>query len=138
MALERGLLERLRNPEPESSRSTRENPRLMTEAVIAHLRQMLNSRQGIAPACMDYGMPDLCDLVYTFPQAASDLRKAIKAGLEKYEPRLRRVVVSQVESAEEPLTLRFEIRGELATDEGRTPIWIQTRIDEFGSMDVKG
>jgi type VI secretion system protein len=138
MALERGLLDRLRNPEPESARTTRENPRLVTEAVLAHLRQLLNSRQGLAPACMDYGMPDLCDLVYTFPQAASDLRKAIKASLEKYEPRLRRVVVSQAENTEEPLTLRFEIRAELATEEGRTPIWIQTRIDEFGGIEVKG
>jgi type VI secretion system protein len=110
----------------------------VTEAVLAHLRQLLNSRQGLAPACMDYGMPDLCDLVYTFPQAASDLRKAIKASLEKYEPRLRRVVVSQAENTEEPLTLRFEIRAELATEEGRTPIWIQTRIDEFGGIEVKG
>jgi type VI secretion system protein len=138
MALERGLLERLRNPEPESARTTRENPRLLSEAVLAHLRQMLNTRQGIAPACLDYGMPDLCDLVYTFPQAASDLRKAIKSAIEKYEPRLRRVVVSQVESAEEPLTLRFEIRGELATEEGRNSIWIQTMIDEFGGIEVKG
>src|SRR6185503_3369316 len=97
---------------------------------------LLNSRQGIAPACMDYGMPDLCDLVYSFPQAGGDLRKAIKAGIEKFEPRLRKVVVSQSES-EEPLTLRYEIRGELATEEGKTPIWIHTQIDEFGNIEVK-
>jgi type VI secretion system protein len=102
------------------------------------MRQLLNSRQGLAPACMDYGMPDLCDLVYSFPQAAGDLRKAIKASLEKYEPRLRRIVVTQVENVEEPLTLRYEIKGELATEEGRAPIWIQTTIDEFGGIQVKG
>lgn len=109
----------------------------MTEAVLEHVRQLLNSRQGLAPACMDYGMPDLCDLVYSFPQAAGDLRKAIKASLEKYEPRLRRVIVNQAESAEEPLTLRYEIRAELVTEEGKTPIWIQTKIDEFGGIEVK-
>lgn len=137
MANERGLLERLRNPEPESIRTTRENPRLMTEAVLAHVRQLLNSRQGLAPACIDYGMPDLCDMVYSFPAAAGDLRKAIKASLEKYEPRLRKVIVSQADSSEEPLTLRYEIKAELATEEGKTPIWIQTRIDEFGNIEVK-
>ena len=136
MAQERGLLERLRNPEPESVRTTRENPRLLTESVLEHLRSLLNSRQGIAPACMDYGMPDLCDLVYSFPQAGGDLRKAIKSGIEKFEPRLRRVVVTQSES-EEPLTLRYEIRGEIVTEEGKTPIWIQTQIDEFGNIEVK-
>ena len=83
------------------------------------------------------GMPDLCDMVYAFPQAASDLRKAIKASLERYEPRLRKVIVSQADSSEEPLTLRYEIRAELATEEGKTPIWIQTRIDEFGNIEVK-
>lgn len=136
MAQERGLLERLRNPEPESVRTTRENPRLLTEAVLDHLRHLLNSRQGIAPACMDYGMPDLCDLVYSFPQAGGDLRKAIKAGIEKFEPRLRKVVVNQSDS-DEPLTLRYEIRGELATEEGKTSIWIHTQIDEFGNIEVK-
>lgn len=137
MANERGLLERLRNPEPESARSTRENPRLVTEAVLAHVRQLLNSRQGLAPACLDYGMPDLCDLVYSFPQASGDLRKAIKSGIEKYEPRLRRVIVTQADSADEPLTLRYEIRADLITEEGKTPIWIQTKVDEFGGIEVK-
>lgn len=137
MAHERGLLERLRNPEPESARSTRENPRLVTEAVLQHVRRLLNTRQGLAAACLDYGMPDLCDLVYSFPQAAGDLRKAIKAGLEKYEPRLRKVVVTPVDNVEEPLTLRYEIRAEIVTEEGRTPVWIQTTVDEFGGVEVR-
>jgi type VI secretion system protein len=138
MARERSLLERFREPEVESSRTIHENTNRLAESVMANLRRLLNSRQGIAPTQADYGIPDLCDVVHSFPDAIGGMRKAIKACIEKYEPRLRRVNVKHVESPDEVLALRFEITGELVTEEDKASVWFETRIDRSGEVQVKG
>jgi type VI secretion system protein len=138
MSRERSLLDRLRNPVPESQRTIRQDPRRLQESVLQNLRRLLNSRQNVAPACMGYGLPDMCDMVYNFPGAALDMRKAIKLAIETYEPRLRRVSVKQVESPDDPLLLNYEITGELVLEEGKASVWMQTRIDPAGDVDVKG
>jgi len=137
MARERSLLDRLRSPEPESSRTIHEDPRRLSESVIQNLRRLLNSRHGIVPTQLDYGIPDLCDVIHNFPDAIQGMRRAIKTTIEKYEPRLRRVSVKHLESADDPLALRYEITAELITEEGKSSIWIQTRIDRSGEVDVR-
>lgn len=138
MPRERSLLERLRDPEPGAARTIHENTGRLAESVIANLRRLLNSRQGIAPIQADYGIPDLCDVIHNFPEATAGMRKAIKAAIEKYEPRLKRVTVKHVEAPDDVFALRFEITAELVTEEERASIWIETRIDSTGEVDVKG
>lgn len=138
MARERSLLDRLRDPEPESGRTIHENTARLTESVIANLRRLLNSRQGIAPTQPDYGIPDLCDMVHDFPDALAGMRKAIKNSIEKYEPRLRRVNVKHVVAADDPFGLAFEITAELVTEEEKASVWIETRVDRSGYVRVRG
>lgn len=138
MARERSLLDRLRDPEPESTRTIHQDTRRLAQSVMENLRRLLNSRQGIVPTQPDYGIPDLVDVIHNFPDAIQGMRKGIKATIEKYEPRLRRVNVKHVESADDPLALRYEITAELVTDEEKASVWIQTRIDGSGEVEVKG
>lgn len=138
MAHERNLLDRLRDPQPESGRSIHQDPRRLTQSVLENLRRLLNTRQGIVPTQLDYGIPDLVDALYNFPETIVNMRRAIKATIEKYEPRLRRVNVKHVETPDDPLALRYEITAELVTEEGKSSVWIQTRMDGSGEVDVKG
>jgi type VI secretion system protein len=138
MARERSLLDRLREPEPETARTLRQDTRRLADSVMENLRNVLNSRQGIAPIAADYGIPDLVDVLHNFPDAISGMRKAIKTAIERYEPRLRRVNVRHVENPGDPLALRYEITAELVTEEERASVRFQTRIDGNGEVDVKG
>jgi len=137
MARERSLLERLRDPEPESARTLRQNTDRLVQSVLANLGRLLNARHGITPIQADYGIPDLCEVVHNFPDAIGEMRKAIKASIEKYEPRLRRVNVKHVTAPDDPFALRFEITAELATSEEKASVWIETRIDGSGQVDLK-
>ena len=137
MPRERSLLERLRQPEDERDRSIHENTGRLVESVLANLRRILNSRHGIAPIAADYGIPDLSDVIHNFPEATGRLRLAIKATVEKYEPRLRRVTVRSVETPDEPLVLRFEITAELVSEERGSTIWFETRIDPSGEVRLR-
>jgi type VI secretion system protein len=138
MARERSFLERLRAPEPEAARTITENTGRLAQSVLDNLRRLLNSRQGIAPTQLGYGIPDLCDVVHDFPDAVGDMRKAIKLSIERFEPRLRKVSVKHVEQEGDPLALHFEITAELVTQEKKASIWIETRVDNAGMVEVKG
>jgi type VI secretion system protein len=138
MPRERSLLERLRDPEPDAARTIHENTSRLAESVLGNLRRLLNSRHGVAATLPDYGIPDLCDLVHSFPEAAGAMRKALKSTIEKYEPRLRKVNLKAVEHPDDPLALHFEITAELVTEEERTSVWIETRIDGHGGVEIRG
>jgi type VI secretion system protein len=134
---DRSFLERLGNPEADRSRTLHENTNRLVESVLANLRHLLNSRHGIAPIQDDYGIPDLSDLLHSFPEANARMRTAVKAAIEKYEPRLRRVSVKQTNDPEDIFTLRMEITAELVTEGTKTPVWFETRIDPSGEVLVK-
>ncbi len=138
MPRDRSLFERLRDPGAEGSRTIHENTSRLAESVLSNLRNLLNSRRGIAPAQPGYGIPDMVDLTASFPEGVTGMRRAIKETIETYEPRLRRVNVKYVETDDDPLALRFEITAELATADERASVWFETRIDASGEVDVKG
>ncbi len=137
MPRERSLLERLRRSEEELGRSIHEDPARRVESVLGNLRRVLNSRHGISPIASEYGIPDLSDVIHSFPEATAKLRAAIQTAIERYEPRLRRVRVRTVEMPDDPLSLRFEITAELVTDDAKSSIWFETRIDSHGEVSVR-
>lgn len=137
MPRERSLLERLRHAEEELGRSIHEDTARRVESVLANLRRVLNSRHGVTPIAADYGIPDLSDVIHSFPEATARLRVAIQAAIETYEPRLRRVRVRAVETPDDPLSVRFEITAELATEDDRSSVWFETRIDSHGEVSVR-
>ena len=138
MSRERTLLERLANPRAEEARSAEANPAALTASVVGHLRQLLNSRQGNAPAQDDYGLPDISEMVHSFPASASGLQRAIKAIIEKYEPRLTGVNVMLVESEDDVLCLRFQITAQIVSpsEKRRRPIYVDTVVESSGRISV--
>ncbi len=137
MPRERSLLERLREPEADRGRTIHENTGRLADSVLANLRRLLNSRHGIAPIRDDYGIPDLSDLVHNFPEASARMRASIKAAIERYEPRLRRVTVKQVNDPDDVLSLRLEITAELVTSDEKASVWFETRIDPNGEVRLR-
>jgi type VI secretion system protein len=136
MPRERSLLERLQEPD-QAGRTIHADARLRADSVLANLRHLLNSRHGVTPIRSDYGIPDLTEVVHNFPEAIGQMRAAIRAAIEKYEPRLRRVSVRHVDSPDDPLALRFEITAELVSSDERTSVWFETRIDPNGEVKLK-
>jgi type VI secretion system protein len=134
---ERSLLERLRDPKADEGRRASDDLDALEASILAHLRRMLNSRQGHALVALDYGMPDLSEALRTYPSSLSTVEQAVRASIEKYEPRLRDVSVRFVDSEEDILTLSFEIRGRLARDR-KLGLQVTTRIGPDGGIELVG
>ena len=124
----RGLLDRIgRGARPRAT----VNP---STAVGNHLRALLNTRQGSAPAVPGYGMVDFTDLMHTFPKGIPTLAAAIRATILEYEPRLKNVSVRHIPD-ESPWLLKFEIVGQLA-DGSRTTLKFRTEVSPSGQVNV--
>jgi type VI secretion system protein len=123
----RGLLSRIGKGD---ASSRHDDP---SDAILEHLRILLNTRRGEAPTVPDYGVPDMTDLVHTLPSGTSGLSKALRDTILTYEPRLKNVNVRNIPS-DEPLVLRFEITARLVED--NTVLKLQTRVRAGGKIEV--
>lgn len=103
------------------------------QAIVEHLRYLLNVRRGDAVTAPDYGIEDLSDLTNSFPEAAELWKTSIRAAIEKYEPRLCAVRV-RPRPTEDPLVIGFEISARLSRDDG--PLTFQTEVGPTGRFKV--
>lgn len=99
------------------------------EDVLLHLRQMTATRFGSAPCSTTLGLPDLTDIFHGGGDAPVFLARSLQRAIQTYEPRLANVQVSHLPSDPNDPLLRFEIRGQLLADGGRTQVLFETRID---------
>ena len=67
------------------------------ESVREYLAWILGSRRGDAPACGDFGIPDLSRVIAGLPKMESEFSKAIEECIRKYEPRISSVRVRLVD-----------------------------------------
>ena len=123
----RGLLSRIGTAGPSSRH---DDP---SDAILEHLRVLLNTRRGEAPTVPDYGVPDITDLIHTLPSGIPGLTRALRDTILTYEPRLKNVNVRHVPS-DEPLILRFEITARLVED--NRVLKLQTRVRAGGKIEV--
>lgn len=138
MLLNRRLLERLADPRQDSVRNTRPSETQAVASILAHLGKMLNTRRGNAPVAPDYGIPDMADLLHSFPDSIRFLEQAIRTTIETYEPRLSSVRVKYSGPGDDVLRLHFDVTAVLApTDSGRG-ISFSTEIDDNGEVVVRG
>lgn len=79
----------------------------------------------------EYGLIDFTDVMHNFPNAVQVLRREIKTTIAEFEPRLSRVEVIPMPSAN-PLMLAFEIRARL-TDGGQS-LRIRTNVNSGGRI----
>ncbi len=134
MFRERSILERLADPRPEAPRTTQQNERQVVASVLEHLGKMLNTRRGNAPVASDYGIPDIVDLVHSFPEAIRIMEQAIRSTIEKYEPRLTEVRVRHSAAEDEVFSLHFEVTAVLGSG---SPVWFETKVDSSGEVRVR-
>ncbi len=133
---EERLLRRIRTLKKEPHRTAREEPHRVVQSVMEHLQRLLNSRQGNVPIAEDYGVPDLTDVAYTYPDSVREVERALRNTIQRYEPRLRNVRVSSLPPDESsPLNLRFEVKARLAQGDER--IFFETLIDPEGKVQVR-
>ncbi len=136
MAEER-LLERIRTWKNEPNRRSRGEPRRQIDSIVAHLRRILNTRQGNVPIADAYGVPDLTDFMLSYPESVTGIEKSIRQAIEEYEPRLTSVRVQFIHQQEDVLCLRFQIMAQLTVESDRK-VLIETIVDSDGKVNLRG
>jgi type VI secretion system protein len=108
----------------------------LESAVLTHLANMLNTRQGSSLTCPDYGIVDLSEIVHDFPDAIGIMQRAIKNSIVTYEPRLKNVQVRHIKNeATHQMILEFEITAQLQLPDGRKqPLRFATSVDDAGNV----
>jgi type VI secretion system protein len=106
-------------------------------SVLANLGDVLNSRAGCAETRPDLGVPDFNDLVGQFPDAIHIIARAVKAQIERFEPRLNAVSVRHVEDPDNPLNLVFEIHAALRLGEESSRLTFETVLGDDGFLKVR-
>jgi type VI secretion system protein len=137
VARETSLLERIRHPEREDRRSIEPDFNQLAQSVLRNLERLLNSRHGAAPACMEYGIPSLEDVIHGGTESLRELTVDIKRTIETYEPRLRAVRVRLLPRGEEGLLLRYDITAELLSGGRRSRVHFESRVESSGRMSVR-
>lgn len=130
------LMERIRSWKADPARRGRADTRRQIDSVVAHLKKILNTRQGSVPIAGDYGIPDMTNYMQNYPDSVVDIKEGIRHAIATYEPRLNHVEVSSIPQEEADICLRFQITAQLATDSGRN-VKIETIVDSEGKFSVK-
>jgi len=142
MGRERTLLDRLSEPADHArgvrGDTTAEDLEGLMESVRQNLGRLLNSRQGISEAQPDYGLPAMTDLTAGAEDYISKLQDAIRATIEKYEPRLRRVRVAIQQEASTQQTLVFRVDAMMVARSGEHRVWYETSVRATGQFEVEG
>ena len=137
MAIQRSLLERLRNPGPAGQRRLHTSTSEVFGSILANLRDVLNTNQGNCLTDARYGLPHMSTIRGSMPWSMAGLMAAIRATIELYEPRLSNVRVRHAPGSDRGMVLRFEISGLVEDEDGRTAVRFETCADEEGRMTVK-
>jgi type VI secretion system protein len=135
--MEDRLLERILVWKNEPSRRDRVDDRRKIDSILAHLTRLLNTRQGNVPISERYGIPDLTDLMISYPESVMEIERAIQSAIETYEPRLRFVKIALIPQEDDLLRLRFQIIARLDTHPGKD-IFIETLVDPDGRIRING
>jgi type VI secretion system protein len=109
-------------------------------AVSQHIARMLNTRQGSCLTCPDYGLIEVSEVLYDFPDAVGIMQRAIKNSIQTYEPRLKNVQVRHLKNdyAHE-MMLIFEITAQLQLPDGRRQsLRFATNVDPSGNVKMGG
>ncbi len=118
--------------------TAKEDMDALVESVRRHLGRLLNSRQGMSEAAPDYGLPAMSDLVAGRDQYVQMVQDAIRTTIERYEPRLRRVRVTQQAEESKPQTLMFRVDAVLVSASGEHRVWYETAFSPKGELEVLG
>lgn len=137
MAAQRSLLERLRHPDPPGRRRLRVPAAEVQQSILENLQRVLNTCQGNCLTDPGYGLPHLTAVRNLIPASLSGLEAAIRATIERNEPRLRNIRVRHNPTDDHGFELRFEIYGVIDDEQERIPVRFETYADEDGRVIVR-
>ena len=137
MSGNRGLFDRLREPDRAGSRTVHERTDRIQESILRHLQRLLNPRHGDSAAVPEFGIPALTDVDYA--GRAEEMRRAIEQSIRAFEPRLSSVRVRWREGdGFDVLKIRFEITARLVTNDEKVGVHFSTVADANGQWKVAG
>jgi len=125
-----GLLRRITSQVPTGGRE----PTNALGTIAEHLRVLLNARQGDAATVPSYGLVDFTQLVHS-AQSAQAIGASIRATILEFEPRLKNVVVRNVDQGD-GLVLKFEITAALADKSSREVLRFKTQVFPGGRIEL--
>jgi len=132
------LLERLDRAAREGGvRTVKEDRGAVMRSVLRNLQRILNTRQGSAAAQADLGIPSPHELMRGYPATTETALKAVKACIQRYEPRLVNVVVTVDKAEEERMAIGFTVSAQLAGGDRRDPVSFHTSITPDGRMRLR-
>jgi type VI secretion system protein len=132
------LLERLSKPKAENLRTITDNPQERQRSILQNLQRILNTRTGHALAQMDLGTPSPGELALASSDGIGGALRMMRQAIEKYEPRLRSVEITQIQLQDEVLTMRFQITASIVNARGGGSIRFDTLIDPSGRIKLQG
>ena len=139
----RSLFERLRSPQGGDSRGQlmreyerHESHEQTLKSITNNLNRLLNSRQGQSPACLDYGILDVTQIIYGLEESEDAAERTIQRCVEIYEPRLSRVRVKRVEDPSRLLSVCFLVSARLVTEKSQSDVWCETVVASSGRVRV--
>jgi type VI secretion system protein len=130
------LLSRIRRPETAQPRRA-VSEREVRDSILANLIAMCGTRVGTMLTCPDFGIADVSEMVYSFPDAITLMASTLKHTIQTYEPRLQNVQVVHVPNDGLELTLRFEIRARIVGDANRQSIKFETTLDPSRRLSIR-
>jgi type VI secretion system protein len=131
-------LEQIRYIEDHPDKRGLSDPARVVASILAHLRKILNTRQGSALIAEDYGVPDFTDLASNFGlDAIPDIERSINQTILKYEPRLSNVKVAYVPQASDVLSVPFKLEAEIRLEDRVVPVVFETVLEADGRINIK-
>ena len=127
---EYSLLQRISMGDEGANQSLDIGAEKLKRSVQMHLQNMFNVRQGSVPTSLEYGLPDFNDLDISsgYATAVSEIRKAIKVSLERFEPRLTRIKVKHLWDEDNQLELRYEITARMNIKDDSVRVRFETMM----------
>lgn len=108
-------------------------------SVFADISRLYNTQQGTVLISQDLGVPDFTNLLNRFgPQEVAIMERAFREVLEKYEPRVRNVIVRFLPRDNEYGVLRFVVSASLAFRNQSLPLEFGALVQGNGSVTIEG
>lgn len=105
------------------------------KAVLTHLRELLNTRQGSVPGLPHYGLPDSNDLLRSGAPPGRQLCQSIRDCINAWEPRVQIDDIQEQPDPDDPARLHVLIRARLLQSDNSL-LWLETSLDMGGHVTV--
>lgn len=130
---DRTLTERLEAAGRGEQMSARRNEAVQLQSILDNVRRILNDRRNCCQIRLDYGMPDLNDILGRGADSIYTLAEAVRVLIETFEPRLTNVEVRFRPEPGGSLGLGFQITAETTGDDevGRVAFRSMLTSDRF-------